>query len=80
MSSVIYWLKEELNFCLPAQLESSARLQLGKVILPANKNRKIQQMALDIGWAVMAEGLKGYVDSVLHSRTKENKIDRFIVS
>ena len=29
MSSAIYWLKEELNFCLPAQLESTTRIQLG---------------------------------------------------
>ena len=40
----LYW-KAQLEFSLARQSS------------PTNRNRKIQQIVLDIGWAVMAEGL-----------------------
>ena len=60
MSSAIHWLKEELSV---HQLNWEAQLEfsLARESSPTNRNRKIQQMGLDIGWAVKAEGPEGYV-------------------
>ena len=63
MPSAIYRFKDELYLCPPAHLESSSRIQLSKIILPTYTYRKIQQMVLDIGWALMAERLMGFVFS-----------------
>ena len=59
MSSAIHWFKDKFYFC-KVQLEFS----LARQSSTPNGNRKIQQMALDIGWGVMAEGLKGSIYTI----------------
>ena len=84
MISVIYWFKEELYFCPPAQRESSTRILLDKAILLICRKRKIQQMALDIRWAVMPEGLESYVYSIYFlcqwSRSSSHALNKCNVS
>ena len=57
MSSAIYWYQDELYFAPPAQLVSSTRIHLSKIILQI----QIQTMVLVIGWAVIAGRLEGTV-------------------